>query len=193
MFPAGCPPVTVVSQNVYYEPHFHIAIGRALRPLRKEGYLLIGSGGGVHNLYRADYTSNWLYRDAFAQRYPPDATHLEFRQALEDVLCKNGAGPELKSAVVRLMKHPNYRDAHGTDDHYMPTCFIAGVVGEEEDRGEEATLACEMWELVSDLLSPWSCVSNVLIGLLTNLGAEKPGRDTVYNRNVAIEVDLSLI
>ncbi len=65
---------------------------------------------------------------------------MEFRQALEDVLCKNGGGPELKSAVVRLMKHPNYRDAHGTDEHYKPTCFIAGVVGEEEDRKDSAVL-----------------------------------------------------
>jgi aromatic ring-opening dioxygenase catalytic subunit (LigB family) len=48
MFPGGCPPVTIISQNSYFEPHFHIEIGRTLRPLRKEGYLFIGSGGGVH-------------------------------------------------------------------------------------------------------------------------------------------------
>ncbi len=149
IFPDGCPPITIISQNEYFEPYFHVEIGRVLRPLRKEGYLIIGPGGGVHNLYRVHWKYNWKYRDTFAQEVPPDSGNMEFRQALEDVLCKNGGGPELKSAVVRLMKHPNYRDAHGTDEHYMPACFIAGVVGEEEDRKDSAVLGAEIWELVS--------------------------------------------
>lgn len=111
--------------------------------------MFIGSGGGVHNLYRTEWKYNAQHRDNFAQDLPPDATHLEFRQALEDVICKNGGGPELKRGVVRLMKHPNYRDAHGTDDHYMATCFVAGVIGEEEDRRDKAVLGAEVWELVS--------------------------------------------
>ncbi|KAJ9632747.1 hypothetical protein H2204_007622 [Knufia peltigerae] len=147
MFPDGIPPVTIISLNSYFEPHFHLEIGRVLRPLRREGYLFIGSGGGVHNLYRTEWKYNAIYRDNFAQDLPPDATHLEFRQALEDAICKNGGGPKLKRAVIRLMKHPNYRDAHGTDDHYMATCFVAGVVGEEEDRRDKAVLGAEVWEL----------------------------------------------
>lgn len=153
MFPGGMPPVTIISLNSFFEPHFHVEIGRVLRPLRKEGYLFIGSGGGVHNLYRTEWKYNAKWRDNFAQDMPPDATHLEFRQALEDVLCKNGGGPELKQGVVRLMKHPNYHDAHGTDDHFMPTCFVAGVVGEEEDRKDKVVLGAEVWELVSHSLS----------------------------------------
>jgi hypothetical protein len=58
----------------------------------------------------------------------------------------------MKQGVIRLMKHPYYRDAHGTDDHYMPTCFIAGVVGEEEDREDKGVLGAELWELVSSFL-----------------------------------------
>ena len=164
MFPRGCPPVTIISQNAFFEPHFHVEIGRVLRPLRKEGYLFVGSGGGVHNLYRADWMYNWRYRDNFAQEYPPSGTHLEFRQALEDVLCKNGGGPNLKKGVIRLMKHPNYRDAHGTDDHYMPTCFVAGIVEEEDDQGETAELGAELWELVSNLglLSGHATVKTIL-------------------------------
>ena len=84
-------------------------------------------------------------------------SNLEFRQALEDGLCKNGAGPDFKRAVVRLMKHPNYRDAHGTDEHYMPTCFVAGLVGEEEDRDESVVLGAEVWELVSETIAA-SCL-----------------------------------
>ncbi|KAK4934619.1 hypothetical protein LTR10_024169 [Elasticomyces elasticus] len=147
MFPNGCPPVTIISQNSFFEPHFHVEIGRVLRSLRKEGYLFMGSGGGVHNLYRTEWKYMFKYRDNFAQEKPPESTHLEFRQALEDVICKNGGGPAMKQGVIRLMKHPNYRDAHGTDDHYMPTCFIAGVVGEEEDKKDRGVLGAELWEL----------------------------------------------
>ena len=180
MFPGGMPPVTIISVNAFFEPHFHVEIGRVLRPLRQEGYLFIGSGGGVHNLYRTDWKYNGIYRDNFAQELPPDATHLEFRQALEDVICKNGGGPGLKRGVVRLMKHPNYRDAHGTDDHYMATCFVAGVVGEEEDRQDTAVLGAEVWELVSLLKTGPD------IRISTDKRAPaKSSRDSVLHRKVA--------
>ncbi len=149
MFPDGCPPITIISQNSYFDPYFHLRIGTTLRPLRREGYMFIGSAGGVHNLYRADWKYMLKYRDSFALEAPPDRTHLEFRQALEDVICRNGGGPELRAGLVRLMKHPNFRDAHGTDDHYMAACFIGGLVGEEEDRGAKGVLGAEIWELVS--------------------------------------------
>ena len=57
MFPAGCPPTTIVSMNARYDPHMHVKIGSALRPLRREKVLFIGSGGAVHNLYRNDWYS----------------------------------------------------------------------------------------------------------------------------------------
>lgn len=54
MFPQKCPPptTTIVSMNARFDPHFHMRIGSTLRPLRKDGYLLIGTGGAVNNLFR---------------------------------------------------------------------------------------------------------------------------------------------
>lgn len=52
MFPEECPPTVIVSMNDKFDPHFHMRVGEALRPLRREGYLIIGTGGAVHNLYR---------------------------------------------------------------------------------------------------------------------------------------------
>ncbi|KAI4779263.1 LigB subunit of an aromatic-ring-opening dioxygenase LigAB, partial [Aureobasidium sp. EXF-8845] len=52
MFPNGCPPTTIVSMNAFYDPHYHMKVGSSLRSLRKEGYLIVGTGGAVHNLYR---------------------------------------------------------------------------------------------------------------------------------------------
>lgn len=154
MFPNGCPPTTIISMNGRFEPHYHSRIGSILAPLREENYLLIGTGGAVHNLYRNHWLQMLRYSDNLAQPYPPESAMLEFRQSVEDVFVRNcGSGRKkgaLTSGVTRLMKHPQYRDAHGTDDHFMAACFVAGVVdnskGGEKD---ECVLGAEDWELVN--------------------------------------------
>lgn len=147
MFPDGCPPTTIVSMNASYDPHYHMRVGACLRPLREQGYLVIGTGGAVHNLYRNMWDPMVKYRDNFAQIAPPEKTLLEFRQSVEDALCRN-RGPRLRRAVTRLMKHPLYRDAHGTDDHFMAACFVAGAAGDWEDENfEGGVLGTETWEL----------------------------------------------
>lgn len=148
MFPARCPPTTLISMNARFDPHHHVKVGAALRPLRKEGYLLIGSGGAVHNLYRNVWAPMLRYTDNFAQPTPPEAWALDFRQSVEDVF-RNNSGPELRRAVARLMKHPQYRDAQGTDDHFMSIMFVAGAAGDEEDRGQYGKLMAETWELTN--------------------------------------------
>lgn len=156
MFPDGCPPTTVISLNSHFDPFYHARIGTVLRPLREEGYLFIGSGGGVHNLYRTEWKYMNKYKDNFAMEKPPDPENLEFRTALEDVIVKTGGGPKLKRGLARLMKHPYFRDAHGTDEHYIPALFVAGAIGEEEDEAAQGVLGAECWELVSLLPEPWS-------------------------------------
>lgn len=147
MFPAKCPPTTIVSMNARFDPHFHMRVGSTLRSLRQEGYLLIGTGGAVHNLFRNKWEPMLKYRDNFAQETPPEGWALEFRQSVEDVICNN-RGPALRRAITRLMKHPQYRDAHATDDHFMAACFVAGAAGDWEDEGEETgRLHAETWEL----------------------------------------------
>jgi aromatic ring-opening dioxygenase catalytic subunit (LigB family) len=134
--------------NARYDPHFHVRVGAALRPLRYENYLIVGSGGAVHNLYRNRWSPMLRYRDNFAQETPPEAWALEFRQAVQDVVTNN-SGPKLRRGITRLMKHPQYRDAHGSDDHFMSCCFVAGAAGDEEDEGEYGKLMAEDWELTN--------------------------------------------
>lgn len=150
MFPDAslCPPTTIVSMNARYDPHFHIRIGATLRPLRKEGYLLIGTGGAVHNLYRNHWAPMLLYRDSLGQETPPEKWALDFRQATEDAIVHN-KGPRLRRAMARLMKHPQYRAAQATDDHFMPAMFCAGAAGDWEDVDTVNVLAAETWELVN--------------------------------------------
>jgi len=150
MFPdaSTCPPTTIISTNARYDPHFHVKIGAVLRPLRNEGYLLIGTGGAVHNLYRNVWGDMLRFRESLGQEYPPESWALDFRQAAEDALTKN-SGPQLRAAAARLMKHPRYRDAHATDDHFMPVLFCAGAAGDWEDAGTQNVLATETWELTN--------------------------------------------
>ena len=157
--PATCPPTTIVSMNARYDPHFHVRVGAALRPLRTEGYLLMGSGGAVHNLYRNVWSPMLLYKDNFAQPTPPEDWAMEFRQAFRDAVELND-GPELRRALTRLMKHPRYRDAHATDDHYMAALFVAGAVGDVGDQGCRGKLMAEDWELTN------MCSKSALIPLV---------------------------
>lgn len=150
MFPddSKCPPTTIISMNARYDPHYHIKVGATVRRLRKEGYLIIGSGGAVHNLYRNRWTPMLLYRDSLGQESAPEPSMLDFRQATEDAFTNN-SGPRLRRAIARLMGHPEYRDAHGTDDHFIPACFVAGAAGDWEDEGSVNVLAAETWELTN--------------------------------------------
>ncbi|KAJ5211099.1 Extradiol ring-cleavage dioxygenase class III enzyme subunit B [Penicillium cf. griseofulvum] len=148
MFPGRCPPTTIISTNVQYDPHFHMRAGAALRPLREQNYLIIGTGGAVHNLYRNVWGPMLRYSDNFAQETPPEKWALDFRQAVEDALANN-SGPVLRRAMTRLMKHPHFRDAHATDDHYMAAVFVAGAAGSEADLGTTGRLMAETWELTN--------------------------------------------
>jgi aromatic ring-opening dioxygenase catalytic subunit (LigB family) len=169
MFPdsSTCPPTTIISMNARYDPHFHVRVGAALRPLRAENYLLMGSGGAVHNLYRNVWGPMLLHKDNFAQPTPPEEWALEFRQAFKDAV-EGNSGPELRRALTRLMKHPMYRDAHATDDHYMAALFVAGVVGDVKDEGVKGRLMAEDWEL-TNMCSKCSQYGTRVCRVLTDL------------------------
>lgn len=53
MFPGAGIPVVQLSLDYTQPPAFHYALGQALRPLRRRGVLIVGSGNIVHNLAAA--------------------------------------------------------------------------------------------------------------------------------------------
>ena len=102
MFPEGTPPATVVSLNARYNAVFHVKIGRALKQLRKEGILLCGTGGAVHNLYRNNWFPVVTKGDNFQIGRQPAKWAVEFEKSVSDVVCKTKVGCERPLQISTL-------------------------------------------------------------------------------------------
>jgi 4,5-DOPA dioxygenase extradiol len=119
LFPDADIPVVQLSIDSTQEPEFHFETGRRLRPLRKEGVLVIGSGNIIHNLraYRWD---------------DPDAAPFEWALRFESEarrLMLEGNGHAL---VDFMLLGEDARLASPTPDHLLPLLYILGLQGENE-------------------------------------------------------------
>ncbi|NUP11918.1 MAG: dioxygenase [Polyangiaceae bacterium] len=98
------------------DPSAHLAMGRALTPLRDEGVLILGSGMSFHNL-RA-------FRD---KRYRVAA------QAFDEWL-RDAAMAETGERDRRLVEWegaPSARDSHPREEHLLPMMVVAGAAGSD--------------------------------------------------------------
>lgn len=111
-------PTVQLSLKAGLDPAEHLAIGRALKPLRDEGVFIVGSGMTFHNL-RA-------FRDPKAQ---PVAE--AFDAWLRDAATREEG--ERSRALTDWTKAPAARLAHPREEHLVPLMVIAGAAG--EDRG----------------------------------------------------------
>ncbi|RMJ16637.1 hypothetical protein CDV36_003683 [Fusarium kuroshium] len=143
MFPEGTPPATVISLNARFNSVFHVKIGRALRNLRKEGILLCGTGGAVHNLYRNNWYPLLARGDNFQKGRTPAQWAIEFEKSVSDAVANN-KGARLAGALTRLTQSPRYKDAHPTDEHFYPLLVIGGSVIEDDEYGKKMA---QTWEL----------------------------------------------
>jgi 4,5-DOPA dioxygenase extradiol len=118
-YPEAQIPVVQLSVQPRLDARHHLALGRALRPLREEGVLILGSGGPTHNL-----------RDFAGQRAdtPPYDYAREFDDWLHDVLL-NGRETDLADYRER---GPQARRNHPTAEHFLPLCVAVGAVAERD-------------------------------------------------------------
>lgn len=116
MYPEAQVPVLQLSLKHGYDVAEHLAVGRALRPLRDEGVLILGSGLSFHNLRLRGP----------AARAPSSA----FDAWLHDTL--EGSPPAAR--VQRLQawsQAPAARIAHPAEDHLIPLMVALGAAEEE--------------------------------------------------------------
>lgn len=117
-YPEAELPTVQLSLKAGLDPAEHLAIGRALAPLRDEGVLIVGSGMSFHNL-RA-------FRDPRAA-----AMAITFDEWLRAIAVLPAA--ERDAALATWSQAPAARQAHPREEHLLPLMVIAGAAG--EDRG----------------------------------------------------------
>ena len=118
MYPEADIPVYQLSIDHTAPPEVHYNIGRALRPLRDEGVLIMGSGNVVHNLHRVNWDMNGGYPWA-----------LQF-----DNYIKNNIVQQKHQAVINYQIGSEVADlAFRTPDHFYPLLYVLGAAQEEDE------------------------------------------------------------
>ena len=114
MYPAADVPVFQLSVQTCYGPAHHLALGQALRPLREENVLILGSGSLTHNL-RAFFTQDgsgatpgWVTDFA-------DWTERTIAEGRTDDLLAYR-----ETAPYAVQNHP-------TDEHFLPIFAALGA------------------------------------------------------------------
>ena len=116
-FPHADIPVVQLSIQHGYDPATHLAIGRALKPLRDEGVLILGSGQSYHNM------RGFM---AGGGRHDPAAAAFDtwLREAMVDPSVRD-------DALVRWADAPGARTAQPQEDHLIPLMVAAGAACDE--------------------------------------------------------------
>jgi aromatic ring-opening dioxygenase catalytic subunit (LigB family) len=109
-------PTLQLSLRADYDAAAHIAIGKALAPLRDQGVLIIGSGSSFHN-------------NELAQRGAAGPVAEVFDDWLRETVTK---GPcEREAALARWQSAPSGRECHPEEHHLLPLMVVAGAGGED--------------------------------------------------------------
>ncbi len=115
-YPRADLPVVQLSLEKGLDPARHLAMGRALAPLRDEGVFIIGSGMTFHNL-----------RIFFDGRGVPVA---EAFDAWLKEACLAPA-PVRNESLARWEQAPGARAAHPREEHLLPLMVVAGAAGDD--------------------------------------------------------------
>lgn len=118
MYPEARIPVVQLSLQTGAGAAHHLALGKALAPLRDEGVLLLTSGGATHNL-----------REFFRPAPGQDESYVpRFSGWLKDVLERG----DTESLVDYRRLAPDAVRAHPSEEHFFPVLVAAGAAGKAE-------------------------------------------------------------
>lgn len=113
-YPQADVPVVQLSVQPALDSKHHLAVGGALRTLREQGVLILGSGGATHNLRE------------FRGR-PIDAEPPEYVSAF-DAWLEEAVTNDHEQALVNYEKQaPSARRNHPTTEHFLPLFVPMGA------------------------------------------------------------------
>jgi aromatic ring-opening dioxygenase catalytic subunit (LigB family) len=115
-YPDADIPTVQLSLQRGLDPARHLAIGRALAPLRDEGVFLVGSGMSYHNMGGFGRPSARAIAD-------------EFDAWLRDVTKRDPRDRD--AALTAWTSAPSARGAHPREEHLLPLMVIAGAAGDD--------------------------------------------------------------
>lgn len=118
MYPAADIPVTQLSVQANRDGDWHLRLGAALRELRADDVLVIGSGSLTHNLYEAALDNDST--DASADYVPA------FQEWVHQTLQHHD-----RAALANwTTQAPHARRAHPTPEHFLPLLVAYAAAGD---------------------------------------------------------------
>lgn len=136
-FPEARIPVLQVSLPAGRTPRSLFELGRALGSLRREGVLLLASGGIVHNLGMLAWPGNPV----------PEPWAAGFEQWVAERVDRRDPASLFEAAG----QAPFYRSAVPTSEHFDPLYFALGAAGDSRPR-----TVFQGWQLGNLSLRAWA-------------------------------------
>lgn len=120
LFPNADIPVVTVALPENATTRQFLAAGHALRELRREGIMILGSGGATHNLSLVE----WHHK-----RGEPLPEILAFEHWLMDQLARR----DVEAIIQAPDTEPEFSHAHPTLEHFNPLLFTVGAALEKDE------------------------------------------------------------
>jgi aromatic ring-opening dioxygenase catalytic subunit (LigB family) len=118
-YPEAGTPTVQLSLVKGLDPAAHLALGRALAPLRDEGVFIVGSGMSYHNM------RGFGRSDAYRQS-------LQFDAWLDETVAQPAA--QRAERLTAWEKAPVARACHPREEHLLPLMVVAGAGGADAGR-----------------------------------------------------------
>ncbi|MDF2119783.1 class III extradiol ring-cleavage dioxygenase [Roseiarcaceae bacterium H3SJ34-1] len=118
MYPGADIPVVQLSVQTQKGAAHHLSLGEALRPLRDEGVLIVGSGSLTHNLYELS-----------RRRSDLDAPVLDWVKDFAEWIAEKIEAGDADAIADYKAKAPFAKENHPSEEHFLPLPFAMGAGG----------------------------------------------------------------
>jgi 4,5-DOPA dioxygenase extradiol len=139
MYPEADIPVVTMSVNTELKPEEHYRIGQSIRRFKENDFLIICSGGIVHNLGRVKYGPSDI--DSWAVRFDEWIKEKTEKWDLESIFDYRRSAPYADLAVPRNEHFINFLIALGTGDQLHPSKLLQSIF-------QYGNLSLDLWEFV---------------------------------------------